>query len=206
MHLCYGSQPLFIVTKMAAPNPAHVLTLVLLLVSMGLRTRLPIVESEVGYSSVSPTLVPTPTENITTLHLCQVDTTGLQPVPFSFTYGRLYRKPFAPHINCIKLVRAHVLLLYLTLLKAGDIQPNPGPAKRKYTPRFPCGSCSKACKWGTNCIMCEGCDSWFHKACIGMNTAVFNVHANDSNLPWECYQCGLPNFGSSLFETLPSST
>ena len=87
------------------------------------------------------------------------------------------------------------------LLQAGDIQVNTGPPKHRYVPKYPCGVCEKACKWGTCCIQCEGCETWFHKDCENINTAVFNVIASNEAEPWPCHQCRLPNLRSSLFES-----
>ena len=84
--------------------------------------------------------------------------------------------------------------------QSGDVHPNPGPRSK-----YPCGVCSKACKWNQNCIVCDNCETWLHKQCIGINSLIFNQLAN-SSCTWICNNCGLPQFSSSLFESsLPTS-
>ena len=85
----------------------------------------------------------------------------------------------------------------LLLLLAGDIQLNPGPRP----PKFPCGVCQKAVKWDHQApsVCCDSCDVWYHQHCLAMPDAVFQALHNVS---WECVQCGLPNFSTSLFDTI----
>ncbi len=85
--------------------------------------------------------------------------------------------------------------VFLRLMQAGDIQPNPGPKPLRY----PCGECGKACRWGQNCIECDGCEKWHHKRCVGMGSAVFDTLANQTDPTWICPQCGIPNLTSSTF-------
>ena len=51
--------------------------------------------------------------------------------------------------------RFHVLL---ALLLSGQVESNPGPK----SPKFPCGECSKAVRWGKS-IACDTCDRWCNK-------------------------------------------
>ncbi|KAJ8019402.1 hypothetical protein HOLleu_42043 [Holothuria leucospilota] len=85
----------------------------------------------------------------------------------------------------------------LLLLTAGDVNPNPGP---KYVPKYPCKVCNKAAKWGQYCIECEQCGSWFHALCTGLSREMYSVLARHPSYTWICCDCGLPNFGSSLFK------
>ena len=91
------------------------------------------------------------------------------------------------------------LLQQLLILLAGDIESNPGPRP----PRFPCGECSRACtsyKGAKASILCESCDVWFHSDCVGLTDSALSTLSR-SDLPWECYRCGLPNFSSGLFDS-----
>ena len=93
--------------------------------------------------------------------------------------------------------RNRLVLLYLcSLLLAESYAPEPNPGPR--TIKFPCGVCSKACKWTTPCVCCDSCDVWYHQECMGMSDAVFK---GLKNVSWECLQCGLPNFSSCIFDT-----
>ena len=53
-------------------------------------------------------------------------------------------------------VRTHIL--QTLLLMSGDISPNPGPR----TPKYPCGVCQKAVKWGQDAVRCDHCETWYH--------------------------------------------
>ncbi|XP_038049838.1 uncharacterized protein LOC119723314 [Patiria miniata] len=85
------------------------------------------------------------------------------------------------------------------LLLAGDIERNPGPR----TPKYPCGECTRACtsyKGAKASILCESCEVWFHSDCVGLTDSALDTLGR-SDLPWECYRCGLPNFSSGLFDS-----
>ena len=86
----------------------------------------------------------------------------------------------------------------LNLLLSGQVETNPGPRGRR--PRFPCGSCDLACRWGQRAIQCDECDTWYHTSCINITSKIFAPLSNTS-LVWICCQCGLPNFSTSLFDT-----
>ena len=73
--------------------------------------------------------------------------------------------------------------------------PYPGP----YTPKFPCGVCGMAVKWGQMAACCDQCDLWYHTECMGMTTVNYEALLH-SSCSWICCQCGLPNFASSLFQ------
>ena len=58
--------------------------------------------------------------------------------------------------------------------------------------------CEKPCRSNQNFIACDSCDVWFHVKCMSMPLEVFQgIH----NTSWICYNCGLPNFATTLFET-----
>ena len=90
----------------------------------------------------------------------------------------------------------HVIL---SLLLSGQIEPNPGPR----APKYPCGECHKAVKWGKPSIQCDNCDTWYHKECIQMISVNFQAHVDNSDLSWICCGCALPN-SSSLFDSFTS--
>ena len=106
------------------------------------------------------------------------------------------KKRYFPEVssqNNLKICGPIVLLLLLS----GDIQLNPGPRPLKY----PCGICSKACKWTTPCVRCDSCLIYYHQHCMTMPDGIFQVLHNVS---WECFRCGVPNFSSSLFNSSSS--
>ena len=48
-------------------------------------------------------------------------------------------------------------------------------------------------------VCCDTCDQWFHKACMGMNTCIYESPASN-NVSWQCCRWGMPNFSSSFFD------
>lgn len=86
-----------------------------------------------------------------------------------------------------------VYLAVVLLSQSADIQTNPSPVK------YPCQICNKAVKWTTPGVCCDSCDGWYHKDCMGMNSAVYE---GLTNISWYCCSCGLPNFSTTLFDTV----
>ena len=105
-----------------------------------------------------------------------------------------------------KLVMMYIC--FIAIAQSGDCQPNPGPTQCSVNSNsnttesevsFPCNICKLPCLWGERAVCCDTCDWWYHVDCMGMNTAVYNVLEQHSNITWICCQCGLPNLASSLF-------
>ena len=115
--------------------------------------------------------------------------------PTSTKHGKI--KPLSHHSHqSLTEPEPESSSLYLSLLLlsiAKDIEPNPGPVK------YPCQICKKAVKWTTPSVCCDSCELWYHKDCMFMNTAVYEGLRNVS---WYCCACGLPNFSTSLFDTI----
>ena len=86
----------------------------------------------------------------------------------------------------------------LLLILSGNIELNPGPRHGNTKPKqtFPCGICNKNCTWRQRSVACDGCEVWYHKNCLNMNTAIFQ---NLQNVSWLCCKCGIPNFNSGIF-------
>ena len=75
----------------------------------------------------------------------------------------------------------------------GDIHPNPGPA------RYPCRDCNKAVRSNQKGIQCDGCDQWYHIACIDMSVTTYHS-LSDPTLLWNCHHCELCHFSDSFFD------
>ena len=76
-------------------------------------------------------------------------------------------------------------LTVASLLLAGDVQPNPGPAPQW---KNSCGICSRAVRSNQNVICCDVCYEWLHTKCIGMpNSEYQRLSASDEG--WRCNRC-----------------
>ena len=93
---------------------------------------------------------------------------------------------------------SHLLYLsYILILLSSDTELNPGPA----TPKYPCQTCNKAVTWRQRAVACDNCNLWYHTNCMGMNSAIYKA-LEPSNASGTCCQCGIPNFSTSLFESV----
>lgn len=59
--------------------------------------------------------------------------------------------------------------IHRDLLVCSDISSNPGPAKGKGKPKFPCGECSKPVKKNQDAILFSSCDTWSHAKMSQLN-------------------------------------
>ena len=98
--------------------------------------------------------------------------------------------------------KSHLLYLsQLLLLRASDTELNPGPRSVK----FPCGVCEQGCYWRQRAICCEDCETWYHAKCIGMPEAIY-LPLTKSDESFTCFNCGVPNLSSRLFDTVFANT
>ena len=109
--------------------------------------------------------------------------------------------PSSKYLSAVKNISSYILLIIIATLS--DIELNPGPPQIKY----PCGTCGKAVTWRQKGIRCDNpdCEKWYHIACQNMRPTIYE-HMNSSNCVWECLQCALPNYSSSLFDLHSIST
>ena len=121
----------------------------------------------------------------------KADTFGIAPTNRILDNKHLIRTSL-----CSKVTTIFILLL---ILLGGDLEINPGPVR----PKFPCHICGKAVKWGQRAIQCDCCDDWYHKDCMLMRTAHFDILELNESLSWRCDSCGYSNI--SLNST-PAST
>ena len=113
-------------------------------------------------------------------------------------YCKHRKSSSSPTGRCV-LFLIHPLLLILLLKLSGDIETNPGPQSVE----FPCGVCHRACRERQQAVQCDSCETWSHRRCLAMHPKIYNALANTS-ISWQCCNCGIPNFSSSLFNSTPS--
>ena len=111
---------------------------------------------------------------------------------------KLYRLP-SPNKRSKGTSLLYISVLLVTL--SNDVQIQPGPRM----PTYPCGSCGKAVPNNQNSIQCDGCMTWHHINCQGMNVQTHKIHVEHDSYSWYCLKCGLPNFSTTYFETSDSS-
>ena len=93
--------------------------------------------------------------------------------------------------------RNKLVLLYLcSIMLAQSYAPEPNPGPRPV--KFPCAICHKAVKWSTPGVCCDSCDVWYHQECMGMPDCIYD---GLKYISWECFQCGVPNISTSIFDT-----
>ena len=96
--------------------------------------------------------------------------------------------------------------IQLDLLVCGDISSNPGPAKSKDKPKFPCGECSKPVRKNQDAILCSSCDTWSHAKCLKLTVIGFKYYLQHPDLEWTCAFCSLPKLSDSFFDETGSFT
>jgi hypothetical protein len=116
---------------------------------------------------------------------------NLQHFMVTVSHSKLLKKRLHINITC-----KSAIYLYMLILQAGDIQIQPGPTYIKY----PCGICSKNVNWNAKALQCDGCDIWYHTKCSSVPPHIYKA-LQGNNLSWICFQCGLPNFSTTFFET-----
>ena len=83
----------------------------------------------------------------------------------------------------------------LLLLRASDIETNPGPR----VPKYPCGVCSRAVRWTEIAVKAGSMlPAW------GMCDEIYFTQT--SNVSWVFCTCGLPSFSSDLFDYVPAES
>ena len=83
--------------------------------------------------------------------------------------------------------KEHPVHLSQLILRAGDVEENPGP--------HCCGICDQ--KVTSNCIKCTWCERWIHQKCSGLTKQDIKQFAKAKQYAHECDKCKAPrsNFG-----------
>ena len=96
---------------------------------------------------------------------------------------------------------AYLYIFFIVISNLGT--RNPGPTSL-FPSHFPCGVYEVSLGWDDQAIVCDSCNKWYHIDCQGMDTNMYSIYNQslDRNLAWICLNCGMPNFSTSLFDTI----
>ena len=111
-------------------------------------------------------------------------------------------KPLKLSAYLDKPVKSKTVLIYIfTLLisQSTNVEVNPGPVVSQY----PCGYCNLEVTWSQKGIYCEECGIWYHTDCQGIGDGTYDKLSEPKHV-WICLYCCLPNYSSSLLESLDS--
>ena len=57
-----------------------------------------------------------------------------------------------------------------------------------------------------NSIVHDICNNWYQRECADMNLTIFESYVKNSEMEWECAQCGMPNISNLIFDSTVSSS
>ena len=106
--------------------------------------------------------------------------------------------------NNLNFFKSDVILsLFWSLLlqQSSDIELNPGSEIR-----YPCSICERACKWGERAVQCDACDHWYHKDCMLMRSALYDILRENESMIWICGNCGHSNHSISIISDPPNTS
>ena len=108
---------------------------------------------------------------------------GEDPASRSTSYNNLvWRSPHRVRFSGVGFFGAdseHPAHLSQLLLRAGDVEKNPGPHW--------CGICGT--KATSNCIRCTWCGKWIHQKCSGLSSIDIKKIAKSTSYGFECSNC-----------------
>ena len=96
-----------------------------------------------------------------------------------------------------KLPRGIFAVIQIVNMLAGDIELNPGPAKRGRKPKYPCTLCNYAVKNDDKGMLCTSCNKWSRNSCTGVTDQSYEYHKENSSAIWFCPACDLMNIAVS---------
>ena len=94
--------------------------------------------------------------------------------------------------------RKQFFLSCLLLTLSGDVHFNPGPSTPRW--KFPCCFCAKPVKRNHKGLCCDFCNCWLHTSCCAVDDHNYD-NLSISSCSWICFDCGLPNFSDSFFDS-----
>jgi hypothetical protein len=88
----------------------------------------------------------------------------------------------------------YIFILLISL--SGDIEPNPGPAKKDTV--YHCRLCEYPVTRSCRGVCCDGCNIWHHKSCIELCSQDYEL-LEKSNVRWICCKCEGINISTFTF-------
>ena len=97
----------------------------------------------------------------------------------------------------------YLYVFFIVLCNSWDTELNPGPTSLGSS-HFPCGVREASIDWDDRALVCNSCNVWYHIDCQGTDSTMYDIYNQtlDRGLAWECLKCGMPNFSTSLFDTM----
>ena len=106
------------------------------------------------------------------------------------------KKKNKPRYRTINHLQDTGLWYVTTLLIMHDLELNPGPPKKSSR----CGNCNKPVLKRHDGVQCDSCDKWYHinPKCQNVAKHIY-LGLDNSDVSWECLNCGMPNIKSGYF-------
>ena len=76
--------------------------------------------------------------------------------------------------------------------------PIPGPEKRKFKPKYPCGECRRTIRRNQDTILCARCNILSHTNCLKLSKSSLNYNQQHPERDWVCSLCSLPDYNESF--------
>ena len=112
---------------------------------------------------------------------------------------RKHRGNFFLHARLLYSVNGSSSYQISRLALCGDIQSNPGPARKSTVPKFPCKECGKAVRSNHDAILCSQCLCWSHAKCLQLSRTGFQYYLDHPDLNWVCSLYSLPQLAPEDF-------
>ena len=100
----------------------------------------------------------------------------------------------------------HLHVFVIVCGNSWDIETIPGLDSTNGTSHYPCGASDENVGLEDRGICCDTCNIWYHVDYWGISTTMYSSlnKSSGKGIVWECIKHGMPNFSTTLFDTLNS--